>query len=242
MADLISMLAAASGTSSSLEFVAKEQINNVDITIPVTAQAGDLGLLLQLGLNSSSIVSSNVIPTGWTRACEVAVGSGFGSTFARGARLSAEYRILQSGDPGATVVGTNKTDGNYKVMFIFRLGSGPVSSVTPTLDFTYSSGSSGSVNPPVRTVVGSGTTPPVLIMGCGRLNNAYGFGNSQSTLSSSSSPAFQEYGNIIDGVNEDYGAYGYSIFNDSPTNVVIDLPATNADPRISLMGFSLQVS
>lgn len=86
------------------------------ITIPASALAGDLAVLL----NSHDAVGTQSDPSGWTRVVNSSAGASTQTIW---------YRILQSGDAGATVTMTGGANPSSE-MILFRKGTGTVSSVS----------------------------------------------------------------------------------------------------------------
>lgn len=86
------------------------------ITIPASAQAGDLAVLM----NAHETIASQSNPTGWTRIVnqEAAVPT-----------MTIWYRILQSGDANTAVTMTGGVNPSSE-MILFRKSSGTISSVT----------------------------------------------------------------------------------------------------------------
>ena len=86
------------------------------ITIPASAQAGDLAVLLNE--HESGGTQSN--PTGWTRIVNQETTAPV---------MTIWYRLLQSGDANTTVTMTTGTSPSSE-MILFRKSSGTISSVT----------------------------------------------------------------------------------------------------------------
>jgi hypothetical protein len=93
-----------------------QTVSTTSITIPASAQAGDLAVLIRSGFTSGA----QSTPTGWT---QIATYTALTPVF------TAWYRILQSGDAGSTVTFTTQTIP-FAEMTLFRKASGTVSSVT----------------------------------------------------------------------------------------------------------------
>jgi hypothetical protein len=95
--------------------------NSTTITIPATAQVGDLCVLYDV----TAVNDANVTPTGWTSI--ISNNDTFENNFS--------YRLLTSGEPGSSVTG--QTGGQYsiKIMMVFR-PSVAVTITTGTLQIT----------------------------------------------------------------------------------------------------------
>lgn len=88
------------------------------ITIPSSAQSGDLAVLM----NMHETIGSQTNPTGWTRIVNQEAASPV---------MTVWYRILQSGDANTAVTMTGGTTPSSE-MIIFRKSSGSISSVNVT--------------------------------------------------------------------------------------------------------------
>lgn len=99
------------------------------ITVPATAQAGDIAYLVDMSYNASTTAPTTVTPTGWT-----AMNSSVNQTTTPACRGNTWYKILSSGDVGATVTGMSGTSSTQKMIMIYR------PSLTPNAS-TYNGGS-----------------------------------------------------------------------------------------------------
>ncbi len=171
------------------------------ITIPATAQAGDLALYTDICFPSPV----EVVPTGFTK---------WAGGLLNTVRMVSAYKILVSGDPGASITGMND-DNDNKAMIIVR-GNIPITSVayggatagTPAQEYTGSNPASQSIN--AGTLAGA---PSVIC------STAYG-SNGTTT------------GQVVWSPNEDAiiaaggGTLGslYYLVQNTPANVTIDMP------------------
>ena len=154
---------------SSLTFVDSTTGSSSTIVVPATAQAGDVGLLFQRAADSGT---GSVTPSGWTT-----ITDGVGG--AQSTRCMVSFKILTSGDPGATLTGMN-SGFNTKAIAIFR----PNSSISGyELGPTTPSGDTGNLttgdytqsitngNPPAMTCTASNSGNPVtLVIGASASN------------------------------------------------------------------------
>lgn len=101
--------------SSVITTVIETQSQATTITIPASAAAGDLAVLL----NMHESTGAQSTPSGWTQIINQESNSPV---------LSVFYRILQSGDPGSSVTVTTGTSPSVE-MIVFRKSSGTISSV-----------------------------------------------------------------------------------------------------------------
>ncbi|MBP6734028.1 MAG: hypothetical protein KAX51_04535 [Chromatiaceae bacterium] len=118
------------------------------ITIPAAAAVGDLAVLLDACDSSGAITS--VVPAGWTLIKALLVTTA--------ERHNSSYKILTSGDPGATLTGMTAAIQN-KLLFVFRLAGG-ISSITVATN----KGSAVTTNPTDLTAF-AGSEPYVVVAG-----------------------------------------------------------------------------
>ncbi len=87
--------------------------------VPNTWQVGSLAILFDKGYNSTTTSVTNVLPSGWTDVANTANNSaGTGRT-----AVNVSYKILTSGDLGATITGINAATNNDKVLVNLTYGS-----------------------------------------------------------------------------------------------------------------------
>lgn len=135
---------------ASVTHVATATSSSGSITIPSSAQAGDLAVLCDESAKLFGTVA-NVVPTGFTLLKYLSPYSAV--------KYNASYKILISGDPGSSITGMNDTYNN-KVLFVFRLASGPITTVT----VAYNDGYTTTGNPTDMTAP-AGTEPYVVVAG-----------------------------------------------------------------------------
>lgn len=141
--------------------------NTSTITIPASAQAGDLAVMYDFALGTI-FAPASAVPSGWTSPIDEP------ASLMRGA---VSYRILTSGNPGSTIAGMNGAGRNRKIMRVLRGGS-PVTSVTAG-DWTQDL-SPGGVGP--LTVTAAPAATPLIVIA---------FAASENDVDSfASSPAF----------------------------------------------------
>lgn len=123
------------------------------ITIPSTAQEGDVAFLFDNGYNATSSAPTLVTPTGWTLA---SAATGFvndaGNVSVAG---RCSYKILTSSDPETTITGINGGAGNRKIMLVFR----PNFTVT-TLTLSLASSTVATTDPAAQTISMTASTAP----------------------------------------------------------------------------------
>lgn len=142
---------------ATVAFVTSAQNESNTITIPATAQAGDLVFLLDLTSKLFGTVTS-VIPTGFTTLQALAVGTNI--------KFNTSYKVLVAGDPGSNITGMNDTYIN-KLMLVFRLTGG-----ITAVNVAYNQGHATTGNPTDYTAP-AGTPPYVVIAGLGGGTNNY---------------------------------------------------------------------
>jgi hypothetical protein len=108
-------------------FVASQTTNigSSTITIPSSAQAGDVGILLDGTVNTTATLPTNVVPSGFTEIMTTAFVRANGTS---SARMTCSYKVLQSGDPNSSITGLGNTNPR-KTFFVFRPDSS-ISSVS----------------------------------------------------------------------------------------------------------------
>lgn len=134
--------------------------NTETITIQANAQVGDIAVLHDCAVGTSSAV----IPSGWTSLGGVVSGN---------IRVNNSYRILTSGQPGSTITGQNGSTRNRKIMTIIRPRL-PIASVTP-LGWT----TRATTGTPTDITLGASGTPNMAIL-------AFATGENNISLSASS--------------------------------------------------------
>lgn len=125
------------------------------ITIPATAQAGDLAVLYDLARNIIG-TPTLVTPSGWTTLSDLTGGTG-------AAVLS--YKILVAGDPGGTVTGMDGTSADAKSLVVFRATPTLAGVAVQDLGEEYTTG-----NPGAQTKAAVTAYPYVVYGGCGGLS------------------------------------------------------------------------
>ena len=104
----------AASRVSSLSYVANSNINfSNTITIPASAQAGDIAVFKDFAMNNDTGVPSTVLPSGWTLISNVTY-----NVYTQNRQILS-YKILASGDPGSTITGMTAVY-KHKLMYVFR--------------------------------------------------------------------------------------------------------------------------
>lgn len=140
------------GGDPTVSYVATATSASGSITIPASAQVGDLAVLIDESAKLFGTVTGRV-PSGWTQLKYLSPASN--------TKYYTSYKVLVSDDPGASISGM---DDSYdsKVMFVFRLSSGAISAV----NVAYNEGNTTSGNPTDYTAPIS-TEPYVVVAGVG---------------------------------------------------------------------------
>ena len=105
-------LRAAQRVPKTLAYVAGAISSGSTITIPAAAQAGDLAVLYDLARNVIASYPTLVTPSGWTTLLDLQ-GNGNTSSI-------LSYKILEAGDPGATITGMDGNSADAKSLVVFR--------------------------------------------------------------------------------------------------------------------------
>jgi hypothetical protein len=172
--------------------------NSDQVNVPGSAQAGDLAVMFDYAFDGVG----GGTPSGWTNAQAV---SGSGGS----ARIN--YKVLESGDVGATVTGFTSGTLRRQHVSVFRPDD-EIDSVSHGSGGVYS----GTGDPPNQTVAASSQQTPVLVVA----------GMGGFTMDMTSSPAFDD---TIDDPTDatPNSRFGYKIYNSPPANHAII--ATGAD-------------
>lgn len=142
------------GELAEIEFIGSVASSTNSIAIPVTAQAGDLAVLVHYSRGSM------VIPTGWEE---------IGSEISQGSYAQRAIRkTLTIGDPGASVT-TGTGSGPNNILLVFRLSEGAWG--------TTESNNQEASSSPESQLISSGNPPYVAIAlyAPSRSSNARGF-------------------------------------------------------------------
>lgn len=173
-----------------LEFIDSATSRASTITIPATAASGDFAVLFDFVRNSSP-VPTNVVPSGWTQAVTGTQDAGSNDS-----RTTVSYKMLGSGDPGASIAGMDGSNV-VKVMLVFTRPGAPASSLWVADNI--------STNPASQAVAASGVGTPLLVLGCAAA------ATSGAVAFSTASPAFDD---VISNTGSNPGiAVGYKIYD-----------------------------
>lgn len=200
---------------TSLTFVASATSSGSTITVPGTALAGDIAILIDGTTGFKT--PTNVVPSGWT-----GIGSLYSVTGKNGAAIRVSRKILVSGDIGANVTGMHEVS-EAKTMIVLR----PNATInTVTLGTINNEGTAG--NPSSQTVSASGQPTPLVVIGAACTESG-------TAAFSTASPAFDaELAPSVD------SKVGYKIYNSSPADHSIDM-ADLGNGQV-LVSFYLRVS
>lgn len=193
----MSLIVSPYGRSLSFTFVdSAASADSSNITVPAAAQAGDLGVMFDVTLDTTEVT-----PSGHTAA--LTDGPEADSW------LKVSYKILTGSEPGNPLTGMNGSQETKKYL-VFRPSRSIVSVVSPTWGAEQTPN-----NPSQQTVSASGQTPPLIVFGLGfcNSNNSFNFSNQ--------SPAFDDV--IVGGGDNGRLIIGYKIYNTAPANHSIDM-------------------
>lgn len=189
--------ASGGGGPGTLSFVASATANAADITIPASAQEGDLAILFDSPNGSPQ--PSYVLPSGWTELAHE-TDSDIDNT----RRTVISRRVLGAGEGGASITGMSGSGTSRKIMLVFR-PTGSIGAVTRQ-DYA-SEWTSG--NPAGQTANGASGAVPLIVLAHWRAGNAI----SPRTAS----PAVTE----VTANNTHFA--GYAIYNSSPADHAFDM-------------------
>lgn len=196
MDPLVINLLAANSRPYALSFVASATSESVGITIPASAQPGDVAILYDVASNSSSLPTS-VTPSGWT-----AIRNDAGTV----SRQNSSAKILVSGDAGSSVSGMNGGLWENKCLIVLRPN-------VPANAFTVA-GANGEIStsaPANQTVTASAGATPLVVVAGYTVNNSFGtvtFSPTQDATVSNTS-GFQQL--------------RYKIYNSAPADVTVGM-------------------
>lgn len=196
------LFAVLAGAASPLEltFVASAiTTSGANITIPATAQIGDVAVLVDRASTNLSAPAS-VTPTGWTAVNNLT------NTGTSQPRQNLSMKTLVSGDPGLAITGMNGGNNNSKLMLVFR----------PSKPATFAAqdvaGQATTAAPTNQTVNASSSVKTLIVFA------AYGSGSAQSVSTKSFSPSADA--EIASGT----ALYlAYKIYNSNPADVTVSM-------------------
>lgn len=188
-----------------ITFVASATSARANITIPATAQPGDLAVLFDIATSGSAM--SPVVPSGWAQ-----IGTSLGG-LGDAVMTVASRRVLEAGNPGSSVAGMDGNIEDAKIMLVFR----------PTMGTWGAPASGGEIvatgNPGSATsqTIATGATPYVAIAAWG--------GN--AAPDAGFSPAHD--GQVTRGATR---IARYRVFNNSPESVAVTADAPGGGWRM----------
>lgn len=86
------------------------------ITIPSSAQIGDIAVLFDVAYNSTSTAPTSVTPSGFS-SLQTPIGT---SAITPATKTAIWYKTLVSGDPGSSLTGMSGTTSTQKLLIIYR--------------------------------------------------------------------------------------------------------------------------
>lgn len=190
-----------------VSFVAGAGVDANTITIPASAQAGDIAVLFDAAADSAAFTINTTI-SGWTKVIsEYALNPG-------GAGGSAQHqqvfvKVLSAGEPGTSITGSSVTTapgGRRKAMAVFRRSTS-ISSFTFS-GYTFEYNASAPAN---RTITSSSGTAPVIAIALYRIGgSANGF-------------TFTPTQDGAQNGGADTALMRWKLFNTSPSNITIGM-------------------
>ena len=197
---------------ATLTFIAAGTANSSSISVPVSAQVGDLAVIWQYSISVSSIPIS-VIPSGFASVVDVGSNS-VGGTF--GYRGIISWKVLQVADIGAPLPGMSGTILNDKIIEIWRLSESIALVTTSAFNSELTEN-----NPSQQTVLSGAGEAPLIVLGSAAGVTAASF--------SVETPAFSSTTTAADG----FFIVGKTIYNSSPIDQVVDMNDLGNGNRLS---------
>ena len=219
------IMSAAGGTPITLSYVTSATASAASITIPATAQVGDIVILADRDSNNTTANTyPATIPTGFTQA----ISANAISLATYFYRVLISYKVLVSGDPGASITGMPNTyNWARKVLLVFR-PSRAISNVT--IGSVVSTMLDG--NPAAQTITASSGALPLIVY------THFTSNINTNIVTPSFSPAQDGFAQILNGANPQSQSR-YKIYNSSPANTTVDLGSNNGH---GINGFYMSVS
>lgn len=186
---------------SALSFVASATApTGSTVTVPAGAQAGDLGVFMDIAIGSGVAA---VTPSGHT----VRLSADDGGV---SARLIVSTKILTGAEAGNSITGMNGATQNNKKYLVFR-PNGPITSLASSVWTQQQSGN----DPSPQSILAAGQTPPLVVLGIAFCND------NTSNQFDTESPAFD----AVIGVGSSRMTVGYKIYNrgSTPADHTIDM-------------------
>lgn len=185
------------GGVSAITYVGTADTSLSTITIPATAQDGDIAVLYDYAQNSSG-TPSLVTPAGWANRVD--------DTLSTTLRVAVATKILTGADAGASITGMNGTFGNRKMMLVFRPDAPITTASYSTFNSEFTAG-----NPAAQVVAAAGQSPPLIVLG--------GCGHDASPAFTTASPAFDAV--IVPA--HGFFRMGYKLYSSAPADHTIDM-------------------
>ena len=183
---------------SSLSYVGNAVADySTTITIPASAQAGDIAVLKDLSkADYTNEMPGSVVPSGWTVIDNLIYDANYVKV-----RQIFSYKVLASNDPGSSITGMAEGTKN-KLMFVFRPNV-PISNLS--VEQFYSQVTDGT---PTTMTITPCALPYVVIGSC---------------ASYTQYPYFQTNWFTSSIVSQFYQKLAYKIFNSNAANVSINM-------------------
>lgn len=194
MDPIVISLLASSSRPYALSFVASETSTASTITIPASAQEGDVAILYDVA-NSGSTPTS-VTPTGWT-----SIRSDAGSI----SRQNSSAKVLVAADAGASITGMSGTNWENKTLIVVRPN-------VPARSFVAAgaNGETTSGTPANQTVTASAGSAPLIVVAGYTISGSFGTLTFSPTQDATVS-------------NGSFQRLRYKIYNSAPADVTVGM-------------------
>lgn len=134
-----------------ITFITSTSTSTSTISVPSTAIEGDIAILFDAALSTTSTDPTSVTPSGWT----LITTTSNGTLNISGARSLITYKILSFSDIESTITGMTGSSQVFKTMLIFRPNFAAASATSVNVSGVNSSVTTSDPNSQAITVTGS---------------------------------------------------------------------------------------
>ena len=141
---------------TTVAFLTSAISSTASVTIPATAQAGDIAILLDRAANTSGTYPTltTSLPAGWVNLANTTAQSSNPVSL----RSAIFYKVLEAGEPGSSITATSSSNSMSKLLLVFRPSQATGWTISASTPVTQ--GTTG--NPTAQTIAASGAVAPVI--------------------------------------------------------------------------------